>query len=284
MLPKHAEKIVNLLRDFAELGQSQFTFLEIGQSRELSKFHKWVDGKPCKGRYLIRDSTGCKLWIIIFEQYQKQPDNYYLVLFPESKTRRFAEIHKISDTNSELTLHWTYNPTKRDGMNPERHAYFTQAFLSDTVNIYVPNNVSEASDFLTELFFLAESRQKADDLDKNMPAIRDGFPEGKLKERLHLARERNAELVYRAKEEALRLNDCLSCMCCGFNFFEKYGELGKGYIEAHHTKPVSELHEDGEITKAEDLALVCSNCHRMLHRRRPWLKMHELVNLLSVSK
>lgn len=284
MLPKHAEKIVKLLRDFADLGQSQFKFLEIVQNRELTGFHQWVNRKPCKGAFLIMDATGCKLWILVFEQYQKQPDNYYIVLFPESKTGPIAEIHKSSDSNNELTLHWAYRPSKHDKKNAERRAYFTQVFLSDTVNIYVPNNVSEASDFLVELFSLAESRQKADELDKDIPAVRDGFPEGKLKERLHLARERNAELVRRAKEEAFRLNGGLSCMCCGFDFFEKYGELGKGYIEAHHTKPVSELHEDGETTKTKDLALVCSNCHRMLHRRRPWLKMHELVNLLRASQ
>ncbi|NOS74487.1 MAG: hypothetical protein HOP36_08110 [Methyloglobulus sp.] len=220
--------------------------------------------------------TGCELWILVLDWNPRQPDRCYIVLFPKSKAGPIAEIHKLSDTNSELTLHWAYRPSKHDERNDERRAYFTQVFLSDTVNIYVPNNVSEASDFLTELFFLAESRQKADKLDKDMPAIRDGFPEGKLKERLHLARERNSELVRRAKEAAYSLR----CMCCAFDFFEKYGELGKGYIEAHHTKPVSELHEDGETTKVEDLALVCSNCHRMLHRRRPWLKMHELVKLL----
>lgn len=284
MLPTHAEKIVKLLRDFAGLGQSQFKFLEIVQNRELSEFHQWANGRPCKGAFLILDSTGCELWILVLDWNPRQANNYYVVLFPKSKIGPIAEIHNISDTNSELTLHWTYQPRKQDKKNAERRAYFTQVFLSSTVNIYVPNNVSEASDFLTELFSLAVSRQKADELNKNMPAIRDGFPEGKLKERLHLARERNAELVRRAKEDASRLNGSLSCMCCGFDFFEKYGELGKGYIEAHHTKPVSELHEDGETTKVEDLALVCSNCHRMLHRRRPWLQMHELAKLLRASQ
>jgi len=48
-----------------------------------------------------------------------------------------------------------------------------------------------------------------------------------------------------------------------------YGELGRGFIEAHHTIAVSELYR-GAKTKAKDIALLCPNCHRMVHRRRPW--------------
>ena len=75
-------------------------------------------------------------------------------------------------------------------------------------------------------------------------------------------------------------NQPLLCEACGFDFEQVYGEHGKGFIECHHTKPVSEL-KAGEKTKLSDLALVCSNCHRMIHRRRPWLSVSELGELLS---
>lgn len=58
-----------------------------------------------------------------------------------------------------------------------------------------------------------------------------------------------------------------------------YGEVGKDFIECHHTVPVSELTE-GMKTKLSDMALVCSNCHRMLHRKRPWLRLSDLKALL----
>lgn len=38
---------------------------------------------------------------------------------------------------------------------------------------------------------------------------------------------------------------------------------------------------EGEETKIEDIAIVCSNCHRMLHRKRPWLSINELKQLLT---
>ncbi|MBK8640476.1 MAG: HNH endonuclease [Chromatiaceae bacterium] len=136
-------------------------------------------------------------------------------------------------------------------------------------------------DFLEELFSLAESRQKADTLDPRRPPTREGFPEGKLKERLHRSRERNPEIIRRAKQIALTRDGVLRCACCGFDFEKVYGKPGKDFIEGHHTKPLSSLHIDGELTRVDDIALVCSNCHRMLHRRRPWLGPKQLTQLLQ---
>ncbi|MBT3031446.1 MAG: HNH endonuclease [Candidatus Thiodiazotropha sp. (ex Lucina pensylvanica)] len=66
----------------------------------------------------------------------------------------------------------------------------------------------------------------------------------------------------------------------GFDFSEKYGKLGEGFAECHHTKPPSTL-KPGEKTKLSDLAVVCSNCHRMLHRAKPWLSIGELRAAIS---
>jgi NAD(P)-dependent dehydrogenase (short-subunit alcohol dehydrogenase family) len=46
------------------------------------------------------------------------------------------------------------------------------------------------------------------------------------------------------------------------------GELGKGYIEAHHKIPLSKLPRDGfvRLSAQDEFAVVCSNCHSMIHR------------------
>ncbi len=36
-----------------------------------------------------------------------------------------------------------------------------------------------------------------------------------------------------------------------------------------------------EETKPEDITMVCANCHRMLHRKRPWLTIDELTKLIE---
>ncbi len=58
------------------------------------------------------------------------------------------------------------------------------------------------------------------------------------------------------------------CQVCGLDFGERYGDLGKGFIEAHHLRPIGSL-EEGIPVKYDveaDFAVLCSNCHRMIHR------------------
>jgi 5-methylcytosine-specific restriction protein A len=108
----------------------------------------------------------------------------------------------------------------------------------------------------------------------------DEAEEGKILTRIHRFRERDTKLISRKKEKVLRESGALCCEVCGFNFKEQYGARGEGFIECHHTKPLSGL-KDGEKTKLTDLAVVCSNCHRMIHRKRPWLSLNELKQTMQ---
>ena len=103
--------------------------------------------------------------------------------------------------------------------------------------------------------------------------------EGRLLTRLHRRRERSRKLVEQRKLKAIREIGRLRCDACSFDFEERYGPRGKGFIEAHHTKPVETLVE-GSKTKLDDLALLCANCHRMVHATRPWLTISQLRELI----
>lgn len=105
--------------------------------------------------------------------------------------------------------------------------------------------------------------------------------EGQLLTRLHRYRERNAAIVKRKKASYLKQYGHLFCEVCGFDFQVSYGERGEGFIECHHTKPVSELVAN-ETTKLSDLVLLCANCHRMVHASRPWWTVEQLS--VSISK
>ena len=118
--------------------------------------------------------------------------------------------------------------------------------------------------------------------EKNFQQIHDKevtFPEGKEVYRMHKSKERNIELVQKAKENYFFIDPKMKCEVCDISFLDKYGEIGRGFIEAHHTKPISELKAETE-TSITDLAFVCSNCHQMLHRRRPWLSKDDLKLIL----
>ena len=107
----------------------------------------------------------------------------------------------------------------------------------------------------------------------------DLYSEGKKYLREHLRRERNVKLIATAKQRFIARHDHLYCEVCGFDFYQVYGELGENFIEAHHIKPVSEMAE-GEKTRVEDIIMVCSNCHSMIHRRKPWLKADEIKGII----
>jgi hypothetical protein len=99
------------------------------------------------------------------------------------------------------------------------------------------------------------------------------------RERYYFAR--NSGLVTAAKD-----HHGYVCQVCGFDFCATYGGLGRHYIECHHKSPLSERPEeeqlDGAATGLDDVAVVCSNCHRMLHRRRPALSVEELKAVLQL--
>lgn len=103
--------------------------------------------------------------------------------------------------------------------------------------------------------------------------------EGRLLTALHRRRERNPKLARQKKEQALKRHGTLVCQACGFDFAARYGDRGHGFIECHHRRPLSEI-RDSQRTRLEDLALVCSNCHRMIHRVAPWLSVEQVKDLL----
>lgn len=103
--------------------------------------------------------------------------------------------------------------------------------------------------------------------------------EGRYLLRWHAYRERNPAL--RRKKIASVLDDggSLTCEVCQFDFNEVYGDRGDGYIECHHIEP---LHVGGEkARKLSELALLCSNCHRMIHTKPPWPTPAQLKELIE---
>lgn len=104
------------------------------------------------------------------------------------------------------------------------------------------------------------------------------FSEGKEKYRLHRSLERDRRITQKAKLKRNMDKGKLCCDVCDFNFSDKYGKLGDGYIEAHHTIPVASLRGNAK-TKLSDIALVCANCHRMLHTGASLLTVNELKTI-----
>lgn len=99
--------------------------------------------------------------------------------------------------------------------------------------------------------------------------------EGRAFLRIHLRKERSKKLIDTFKSKLVDL----CCEACGMNFEDVYGDYGVGYIEAHHKIPVSSLTDDGE-THLSDLAALCANCHRVVHRN-DMMPVEELAKYLA---
>lgn len=86
--------------------------------------------------------------------------------------------------------------------------------------------------------------------------------EGRTQLRLHKLIERRPHLAMLAKR-----HHGYTCQACSFDFAKMYGDIGHEYIEAHHLHPLALRRGDTTDTNPKkDFAVLCSNCHRMIHR------------------
>ena len=126
----------------------------------------------------------------------------------------------------------------------------------------------------------ADGKVNEEEMLPALPEQEEEGNEGQILSRVHRYRERNQNLIKKKKSAFLEKHKKLFCEACNFDFVERYGERGKDFMECHHTKPVSELDIESK-TKISDLVLLCPNCHRIVHRKKPWLSFAELKKQLE---
>lgn len=183
--------------------------------------------------------------------------------------------------------------------SPKQNAHINLSFLiSEISDINEFKNLNfkvkhkfftdKINHFASEYFHLSENRPQPLTLanitdsvvEKFKPDDEElSFTEGKEKYTLHISKERNKKVVALKKKSAFDLNPLLPCEICDISFKTKYGLVGEGFIEAHHIFPISELTEETQ-TKVEDLILVCSNCHKMIHRKGSLLTVEQIKSIL----
>jgi len=113
--------------------------------------------------------------------------------------------------------------------------------------------------------------------------------EGKVNESLDATIARKYEQAGRRKRDGKNTNldrrlDALrsstsygthACEVC--DLADRFGELGGGFAECHHVQPLTAGVRE---TRLDDLAVVCANCHRMIHRSAVPLDLEALQRTL----
>jgi 5-methylcytosine-specific restriction protein A len=102
------------------------------------------------------------------------------------------------------------------------------------------------------------------------------FFEGRILTVLHRRRERDPRVRARLLSKRRKLAG-LSCDLCNCTPMTGEASLEDACFEAHHTVPIAATAE--RITRISDMALLCANCHRVLHRaiavQKRWLTVDE---------
>jgi hypothetical protein len=120
---------------------------------------------------------------------------------------------------------------------------------------------------------IIESFKKVSTADKTSEIFKETMTidEGSYSTKTTNVYKRSAQLREKAIE-FYTVNGRVKCKACCFDFEDFYGEYGEKFIEIHHQKPVFQFDGDDleqTIQNAlENVVPVCSNCHRMIHRKR----------------
>lgn len=144
--------------------------------------------------------------------------------------------------------------------------------------IYIPKDdaVTEEDDMSQELYDKVRGDiDAAEAEDEDTTAL-----EGKKGQRLVNYYERDSKLRAKAVK-----HHGTKCCVCGFDFEKIYGKHGAGFIEVHHTVPLHTLDGARETNYIDHMAVLCANCHRMVHRKRDEpLSIDELKDIYHQSK
>ena len=90
-------------------------------------------------------------------------------------------------------------------------------------------------------------------IEEDEETLEDRVEEGAILYKYHKMIERSSQIVKLKKREALKKERKLVCEVCGFDFHDRYGDIGKGFIECHHRMPLASLQVSNK-TSLQDLA------------------------------
>lgn len=116
----------------------------------------------------------------------------------------------------------------------------------------------------------------------SIPNIAETIQEGGLLLVLHRIRERNPKAREAKLKEAQTSSRGLRCEACNHSPLGLYGELGD-ILECHHRVPLAEATHKRRIT-TKDLALLCPNCHRAIHKTSPLCSVDDFRERIHKNK
>jgi hypothetical protein len=104
--------------------------------------------------------------------------------------------------------------------------------------------------------------------------------EGNRVLRTHFIKERDPSLGAAKRRLFIEEHGYLFCQVCAIKQSDFPRDLGQSCFEVHHLSPIGERIEP-RVTRLSDLAIVCANCHRMIHANQTILSLQEIKEKIS---
>lgn len=201
-----------------------------------------------------------------------------------SKSHRWIDENIIMLNPSESRGYQAMGILHHIGLKDKHKGLFEGRELRDII--------SELKSNSSDLHILVESleryvnqdsmlgRKLISDIEAELSEEDSYYKEGAAKYYYGKRYERNPE----NRKRAIAIHG-LSCKVCNFNFEEVYGERGVDFIEVHHINQLSTLKQETLINPEKDLVPLCSNCHRMIHRKKDEiLTIEELKKIVQSNR
>jgi hypothetical protein len=261
-----------LIKGFSVKSRSANPILNMTNLEDLLKSKDYLKGKQTQ--YYI-------LTIKDFVETQHQGPFRYHVLILESEN--LIKQGTVEDSIKKQLL----TPAKRKGIQLllEHFTHITSDIVTmvhykpdrQGIELWEKEKVSSLDSMIKEERFHILSHSVENDIKAEESQEDSYYKDGKIIEYYGTRYERNP--INRAR--AIEIHGTI-CKACEFDFEKVYGERGKGFIEVHHIKPLFSTDKEIVIDPETDLVPVCSNCHRMIHRKKDTiLTICELRELLS---
>lgn len=143
-----------------------------------------------------------------------------------------------------------------------------------------PQKVKAAAELIRQGLRLSQTQGDAPDDDDE-----EEFTEGRVLTEVHKKRERDRR-IRKKLISARRKSGRLCCEMCQRPSTAADAALEDATFEAHHIVPVARAME--RKTRLSDMALLCANCHRLLHRSislsKRWLDIGQGRDYLAMDR
>ena len=233
------------LRNYLEQKTNFFHILKMRKPNKNGVDINFLSTEKNKEAHIVLRNTNRKFTI---EYYINENKSFFKYLFYRKNEIELEGTYNW-DIGSSHKYSKIYKEIEFSEINSLIEAY--KWYWKEIISIY-----NTFPYYLTEFVARGVKEEELEEINREI------YLEGRKKERIIIQSERNPL----ARKKCIELKGT-TCQVCGMNFEEKYGELGKDYIEVHHIKPISEIDSEYVVDPEKDLIPVCSNCHSMLHRK-----------------